>query len=116
MSQNQELHETCTGSEWYISQAYCALSQAVGRCIRNIDDYGSIILIDNRFPQNKEMLPKWFQSSLNKQDIDSLDEIERRLKEFYPLMAEKYLDNSSLPSDDSLDYGSINYNAHYMFL
>ena len=30
-------------------QAYRALNQAVGRCIRHRDDWGAILLIDERF-------------------------------------------------------------------
>ena len=103
MPPNPELFNTCTGSEWYSAQAYRALAQAVGRCIRNINDYGSIILIDHRFPQDKNKFPKWLQSSLNGHDIDSLDQIERRLKAFYPLMAEKFPDSVSGPSEINLN-------------
>ncbi|KAK4471159.1 hypothetical protein MN116_005553 [Schistosoma mekongi] len=38
-----------TGSEWYDAQAYRALNQALGRCIRHANDWGSILLADARF-------------------------------------------------------------------
>ena len=36
------------GEDWYTLQAFRAVNQAVGRCIRHIHDYGSIVLIDDR--------------------------------------------------------------------
>jgi Fanconi anemia group J protein len=96
-------YATCNGAEWYSAQAYRALAQAVGRCIRNINDYGSIILIDQRFPQDRNKFPRWIQSSISGPDVQSLDEIERRLKNFYPLMAEKFPDSVSGPSEINLN-------------
>lgn len=40
-----------TGEEWYVQQASRAVNQAVGRVIRHRDDYGAIILCDERFAQ-----------------------------------------------------------------
>ncbi|KAI5070881.1 hypothetical protein GOP47_0013132 [Adiantum capillus-veneris] len=40
-----------TGEEWYVQQASRAVNQAVGRVIRHKDDYGAIILCDERFAQ-----------------------------------------------------------------
>jgi Fanconi anemia group J protein len=36
------------GNEWYSQQAYRAIAQALGRCIRHGADYGTIILMDSR--------------------------------------------------------------------
>lgn len=36
------------GDEWYRQQAYRALAQALGRCIRHAADYGTLILMDSR--------------------------------------------------------------------
>ncbi|XP_043701718.1 regulator of telomere elongation helicase 1 homolog isoform X2 [Telopea speciosissima] len=40
-----------TGEEWYRQQASRAVNQAVGRVIRHSNDYGAIILCDERFMQ-----------------------------------------------------------------
>uniref|UniRef100_A0A0V0J709 Fanconi anemia group J protein homolog n=6 Tax=Schistocephalus solidus TaxID=70667 RepID=A0A0V0J709_SCHSO len=40
-----------SGSEWYEAQAYRALNQALGRCIRHRNDWGAIILADCRFTE-----------------------------------------------------------------
>uniref|UniRef100_A0AC34FDJ4 ATP-dependent helicase C-terminal domain-containing protein n=1 Tax=Panagrolaimus sp. ES5 TaxID=591445 RepID=A0AC34FDJ4_9BILA len=38
-----------SGEEWYSIQAYRALNQALGRCLRHRNDWGAILLFDNRF-------------------------------------------------------------------
>ena len=40
------------GREWYSQQAYRAIAQALGRCIRHSADYGAIILMDSRHCDN----------------------------------------------------------------
>ena len=37
-----------SGSEWYQIQAFRALNQALGRCIRHKDDWGAILMVDER--------------------------------------------------------------------
>lgn len=37
------------GTDWYSSQAFRALNQALGRCLRHINDWGALLLIDERF-------------------------------------------------------------------
>lgn len=37
------------GDKWYEIQAYRALNQALGRCLRHKNDWGALILIDSRF-------------------------------------------------------------------
>jgi len=50
-----------TGAQWYESQAWRAVNQAIGRVIRHKNDWGAILFLDPRFkyPKNKLMLPKW---------------------------------------------------------
>ncbi|THD20902.1 Fanconi anemia group J protein [Fasciola hepatica] len=38
-----------SGSDWYNAQAYRALNQALGRCIRHTEDWGAVLLADARF-------------------------------------------------------------------
>ncbi|CAH2222127.1 Fanconi anemia group J [Pelobates cultripes] len=50
------------GSHWYEIQAYRALNQALGRCIRHKNDWGALILVDDRFRSNSKYiagLSKW---------------------------------------------------------
>lgn len=57
-----------TGQEWYVLEAVRAVNQAIGRVIRHKDDYGAILLCDNRFHYQKTQLSKWIQPHLAKQD------------------------------------------------
>ncbi|CDS02763.1 hypothetical protein LRAMOSA00167 [Lichtheimia ramosa] len=49
------------GTEWYNTQAYRAINQALGRCIRHRKDWGAVILLEQRFtyPRNVSQLSKW---------------------------------------------------------
>lgn len=62
------------GNEWYSQQAYRAIAQALGRCIRHGADYGTVILMDSRhcddgspndgIPSRHKNLPKWMRHSM----------------------------------------------------
>ncbi|KAG0721054.1 Fanconi anemia group J [Chionoecetes opilio] len=45
----QRSRKLLSGKEWYDIQAYRALNQALGRCIRHRYDWGALILVDMRF-------------------------------------------------------------------
>ncbi|XP_074641917.1 Fanconi anemia group J protein homolog [Tubulanus polymorphus] len=55
-----------SGNEWYEIQAYRALNQALGRCIRNRMDWGALILVDTRFGNQPERymkgISKWVRT------------------------------------------------------
>ncbi|XP_070556036.1 LOW QUALITY PROTEIN: regulator of telomere elongation helicase 1-like [Ptychodera flava] len=53
--------EGITGRQWYRQQASRAVNQAIGRVIRHKEDYGAIILCDNRFTyaDARAQLPSW---------------------------------------------------------
>lgn len=55
-----------SGHHWYESQAFRALNQALGRCIRHRNDWGAIILLEQRFtmPRNVSQLSKWVRASV----------------------------------------------------
>ncbi|XP_050595699.1 Fanconi anemia group J protein homolog isoform X1 [Bombus affinis] len=69
------------GSEWYSIQAFRALNQALGRCLRHINDWGAVLLVDERFlmHENKENLPKWVKTMWVNQNGYNLRE---NLKDF----------------------------------
>nr|XP_054773588.1 Fanconi anemia group J protein homolog [Lytechinus pictus] len=58
-----------SGGEWYEVQAYRALNQALGRCIRHKKDWGAILLIDERFSRNPKKyisgISKWVRGKVN---------------------------------------------------
>lgn len=76
-----------SGSEWYDAQAYRALFQATGRCIRHSQDYGSIILIDSRFSKQINRFPRWMQQSFVSPEHDTPpNELPGKLERFYKEM------------------------------
>ncbi|KAJ6228529.1 fanconi anemia group j protein [Anaeramoeba flamelloides] len=67
---NTKYHDTkrlLDGNDWYELQAFRALNQAMGRCLRHKNDYGAILLIDDRFQNRgyKINLVDWIQNSIN---------------------------------------------------
>ncbi|XP_041097382.1 Fanconi anemia group J protein isoform X2 [Polyodon spathula] len=56
------------GSQWYEIQAFRALNQALGRCIRHKNDWGALILVDDRFRCNPNKyitgLSKWVRQQV----------------------------------------------------
>ncbi|XP_047735817.1 Fanconi anemia group J protein homolog [Hyalella azteca] len=42
-----------SGSDWYEIQAYRALNQALGRCLRHRYDWGALLLVDVRYQQRE---------------------------------------------------------------
>lgn len=64
-------HDLLPGGEWYAQQAYRAIAQALGRCIRHAGDYGTVVLMDSRFCDDgapvegicraHRQLPKWMR-------------------------------------------------------
>lgn len=76
------------GSEWYCQQAFRALNQAAGRCIRHRFDYGAIIFIDERFCEERNTLyiSKWLRKSIRQYDnfdksLEGLQSFFRDIKE-----------------------------------
>ena len=56
------------GQIWYSQQAFRAVNQAVGRVIRHKDDYGAVILCDERFSFDASIkqMPSWLKSYVKK--------------------------------------------------
>ncbi|CEF68783.1 Fanconi anemia group J protein [Strongyloides ratti] len=73
------------GSEWYKSQAYRALNQALGRCLRHRNDWGIILLVDYRFIEqvyknDDSMISNWVKENLRK--IDNFPSLINQIKMF----------------------------------
>ncbi|XP_031207120.1 Fanconi anemia group J protein isoform X2 [Mastomys coucha] len=75
------------GRQWYEIQAYRALNQALGRCIRHKNDWGALILVDGRFNNNPNRyisgLSKWVRQQIQHHSsfasaLESLTEFSRR--------------------------------------
>ncbi|CAN6463879.1 unnamed protein product [Victoria cruziana] len=78
-----------SGNEWYCQQAFRALNQAAGRCIRHRTDYGAIILLDERFMGENNManMSKWLRKSIK--EYDNFSMAIKGLEKFYPEAKEK---------------------------
>ncbi|OMP07585.1 Helicase-like, DEXD box c2 type [Corchorus olitorius] len=72
-----------SGSEWYCQQAFRALNQALGRCIRHKDDYGAIILLDWRYEEerNRAYISKWLKPAIKK--FESFEKSLEELRSFF---------------------------------
>ena len=70
----------------YETQAYRALNQALGRCLRHVNDWGAIILLDERFlhQPNVQKLSRWLRSEVQK--FDSFDAALSDLESFFGKM------------------------------
>lgn len=64
-----------SGHHWYEIQAYRALNQALGRCIRHKNDWGALILVDDRYKSNPNKyttgLSKWVRQLVQHHDTFS---------------------------------------------
>lgn len=57
--------DTNFGKEYYENLCMKAVNQSIGRSIRHINDYSTIILMDSRYSDNKTInkLPNWIKQS-----------------------------------------------------
>lgn len=55
-----------SGSEYYENLCMKAVNQCIGRAVRHIDDYATILLLDERYGQDRiqEKLPEWIRISM----------------------------------------------------
>jgi hypothetical protein len=69
--EEQDVH--VSGETWYKQQAFRAINQSVGRCIRHKYDFGVILLLDPRFHQQnvKDNLSRWLRSAVVNYDCIS---------------------------------------------
>ncbi|KAJ2004568.1 hypothetical protein H4R26_002441 [Coemansia thaxteri] len=72
-----------SGAKWYDIQAFRAINQALGRCLRHKMDWGAIIMLESRFalPWNIERLSKWVRQHLRV--YRSFDDAKLALDQFY---------------------------------
>lgn len=62
----QIVKKVLSGQHWYEIQAFRALNQALGRCIRHAKDWGAIVFLEQRFTltRNSNQLSKWVRGRL----------------------------------------------------
>ena len=84
------------GDSWYNEQAYRAMNQGIGRCIRHNRDYGAIILLEARFmkPNMCKKLSRWFRNCVKACPEESA--LLRELTEFYRRCEVEFGDGSGV--------------------
>ncbi|VDO34496.1 unnamed protein product [Onchocerca flexuosa] len=85
-----------SGDEWYTMQAYRALNQALGRCLRHRSDWGSILMLDERLLQtqrnpNAKKISRWIREQLR-----PLTNYEHFLSELNSFVNKMEIKNSQL--------------------
>ncbi|KAJ1985320.1 hypothetical protein H4R33_004105 [Dimargaris cristalligena] len=71
-----------SGREWYSIQAFRAMNQALGRCIRHKRDWGAIVFLETRiaWPSSNKYLSKWVRGQVR--NYDSYDQAIHGMGEF----------------------------------
>ncbi|KAJ8772742.1 hypothetical protein K2173_027919 [Erythroxylum novogranatense] len=90
-----------SGSDWYCNQAFRAINQAAGRCIRHRFDYGAIILLDERYQEerNRVNISKWLRKSIR--HYENFDMSMEGLKTFFRDAKENVVKNVMNASESS---------------
>jgi regulator of telomere elongation helicase 1 len=70
-----------SGDVWYQQDALRSVNQAIGRVIRHKDDYGAIVLADERFRNQLPLLSAWVRQNLMVKE--EFGEVYRSLSQFY---------------------------------
>ncbi|GBE58653.1 DNA repair protein [Babesia ovata] len=76
-------------SQWYTSQAIRAVNQALGRAIRHIKDYGTVMLADRRFALSnlRKGISTWV--TRNMEISDTMKSCELDIKNFFARFAKE---------------------------
>ena len=67
MLMTNPINRFLNGRDWYEIQAFRALNQALGRCIRHRKDWGAILMVDQRYGTNRryvDSLSKWVRNGV----------------------------------------------------
>ena len=82
--QNAERLLPNSSKDSYDAMCMKVVNQSIGRSIRHVNDYASIILIDKRYNDEriKNLLPSWIVSSIN-ENTSSFRIFEEKLTQFY---------------------------------
>lgn len=101
------------GNLWYETQAFRAMNQALGRCIRHRNDWGAVIFLDQRItlPRNIQKLSKWVRPSVKSfpKFIEGIDALRHFMKSKgdIKLPEEHLLQNNSNGHDEVNEEGSF---------
>ena len=88
---NKENIIPISGNEWYVMESMRTTNQCLGRVIRHINDYASLICIDCRFREFVNYFCEWFKDQLEIRNFNNEIEFQN-----YLLDVEKFFNNMSL--------------------
>ena len=78
-----------TSNDWYTQSATKTVNQALGRVIRHVDDFGSMVLVDFRYREivNKGLISKWIKGAckfyVNSEIFKDNDNFFLQMKNFF---------------------------------
>ena len=86
------------GRRWYEADAMINVNQSLGRCIRNINDYGAMICIDERFCLGyiNELFSCWIAKNKTIKSLKENDTYFEELKNFFEFCKNKYNKQNNL--------------------
>ncbi|XP_011373333.2 Fanconi anemia group J protein [Pteropus vampyrus] len=115
--QHSKLRGLLPGRQWYEIQAYRALNQALGRCIRHKNDWGALILVDDRFRSNPNRyisgLSKWIRQQIQHHStfesaLESLAEFSKKHQNVSDVSKE---DRKSIQDKSTLEVACLKNNT-----
>ena len=88
----------CDGGIWYSQQAFRALNQAIGRCIRHKNDFGAILLLDGRYSEAGRLkdVSKWVSSAMR--ISNGFELMMDSVKSFFASNSQRMLKHETGPS------------------
>lgn len=96
------------GKEWYMQEAIRVVNQSLGRVIRHKDDYGAVIVIDQRYEQRKvlDLFSKWLKNCIK--SCNANEEFINELKEFFCKWEKKEKRRQKIYSNKNNIFGNNN--------
>ena len=100
--------EKFLGNKWYEADAMVNVNQSLGRVIRNKDDYGVMICIDERFNNYsiKSMFSDWIYKNKEIRDLIDNDSYFDEINKFFEYCQNKYSNQNALNNSISLNYNN----------
>ena len=95
-----------SGNTWYQVQAFRALNQALGRCLRHLDDYGAVVLLDSRFqePSARMHVAKWIRHAVQPASLDNtVQHLRRHFQRAPQFVKRDYRERMGLPPIKIID-------------